>query len=297
MAEQDLNKEIQNINNNKSINEQVLAKYDQPFLRNGFIVADNNRADNSGLPYTKTPSNKSTTKFKRNIIHWFIPQMGVVKMFVNPSGISYKFDKNIVSQQTKGGFSLQYLGEKLPQLTIRGTTGTSGIEGINVLYELYRAEQYVFDNVGLLLAASNAGPSTGQQLAGLTGEGLGQLIGGSSENRGTNSMLASQAMGSIFGTNTAANLSTFTMANVPTLADIAFAVEMYYSGWIYRGYFTGFTITESSDTFLYTYDTTFMVTQRRGYRYNHLPWEKSANAGESNYRTPYSFDPTSKIVG
>jgi hypothetical protein len=61
-------------------------------------------------------------------------------------------------------------------------------------------------------------------------------------------------------------------------------------GWIFRGFFTSFDYSEKADNYLYDYNLTFQVTQRRGYRYNHLPFQKSANTGPSSYATPNSVD-------
>src|SRR5580692_11560864 len=104
-------------------------------------------ADGNGLPYAKIQSN-NTGVLKRSNITWFVPQFGIVRMFINPQSISYVEKKLISKDRTKGGFTLQYWGEDLIQLNIAGTTGSSGVEGINALREVYRAEQYAFDAVG-----------------------------------------------------------------------------------------------------------------------------------------------------
>jgi hypothetical protein len=184
-------------------------------------------------------------------------------MFVNPQSIKYNHKKAIIKERTKGGYSLQYWGEELSILDITGTTGSSGIEGINMLYEIYRAEQYAFDSVGLDLDANNAfadisnGPTIGINVD--LGLGLDS----------TTSMLSPR--------------------NVPSLASLAFSVEMHYNGWIYRGYFESMSIDESASNFLFNYNIKFTVTQRRGYRTNYFPWQLSPTSGASNYDTPHSF--------
>ena len=116
------------------------------FEQNGFIVPPVPAGDGHGLPSRKIQSLRPATE-KRSMVHWFVPEFGIVKMYVNPASIDYRYSKNINQERTKGGYNLQYWGEELTTLAIRGTTGSSGIEGINVLEEIYRAEQYAFDAV------------------------------------------------------------------------------------------------------------------------------------------------------
>src|SRR5512135_2016378 len=125
------------------------------FESNGFLVSSTPSADGNGLPYNKINPGVNG-KLNRNIITWFVPQFGTVRMYVNPQNIAYNHRKLINKDRTKGGYTLQYWGEELDTINISGTTGSSGIEGINMLYEIYRAEQYAFDAVGLTLAANNA---------------------------------------------------------------------------------------------------------------------------------------------
>jgi hypothetical protein len=251
----------------KSYEQQVNGN--QSSINQGFVVNSSPTADGNGLPYTKINNEKDGT-FKRNLIHWFIPEFGVVKMFVNPQSIHYRYKKLISQERTKGGFNLQYWGEDLPGLDIVGNTGSSGVEGINVLYQVYRAEQYAFDSVGLTLAANNANNAQG-------------VFNGMTDLLGLNKTAAS-TVGSVLGISST-NIGT---QNLPTLAQVAFGVEMYYGGWVFRGYFDSFDFTESTD-FLWTYNMRFIVTQQRGYRGNYFPFHHSANNGGSRYDTPYSF--------
>src|SRR5579885_1023285 len=114
------------------------------FKSDGFLLPATFSADGTGLPSSKVPAYRNS-QLKRNIITWFVPEFGIVRMYVNPSSISYVHKKLITKDRTKGGYTLQYWGEELSQLNIVGTTGGAGVEGINVLYEIYRAEQYAFD--------------------------------------------------------------------------------------------------------------------------------------------------------
>lgn len=245
------------------------------FTQNGFIIPSTPNADGNGLPSSKVSSLRIGIQ-KRSLIHWFVPEFGIVKMYINPRQITYKYEKIITKERTKGGFSLQYWGEELPVLNLSGTTGSSGIEGINVIHEIYRAEQYAFDGVGLSLAANNAAQGAASQIIG----GVGNAIEGSSVG-------GSIAQG-LFGVDAAAQ--SLAPRNIPTLAQYAFGIEMFYLGWVHRGYFKSMTVEETAEALgLFNYQIEFIVTERRGYRFNNLPWQKSAKDGPSGDGIPYTF--------
>ena len=83
--------------------------------------------------------------------------------------------------------------------------------------------------------------------------------------------------------------NNLTAKNIPSLAQLAFTVEMYYNGWVYRGFFENMTINERANDFLMEYQISFVATQRRGYRMNYFPWTHSAKDGPSQYTSPQSF--------
>lgn len=273
MALTDVINDINSVQN--ALNGNSLSGTTGSFKSDGFLLPATYSADGNGLPSSKVGTYRDA-QVKRNIITWFIPQIGIVRMYVNPTSISYSHRKLISKDRTKGGYTLQYWGEELDTINISGTTGSSGIEGINVLYELYRSEQYSFDGTALTMASNNAQTALSgafSSIGGAIGGGIGSAVGG--------------AIGGLLGTsNPNGNLAA---QNIPSLAQLAFTVEMYYNGWAYRGYFENMTVNERADNFLMEYQMTFVATQRRGYRLNHLPWEKSANNGPSQYTTPQSF--------
>lgn len=260
------------------------------YKSDGFSVPAAFSADGNGLPYTKVPAYRNA-KLRRNIITWFVPQFGIVRMYVNPESIRYASKKIIRKDLTKGGYTLQYWGEDLTTLTIAGTTGSSGVEGINLLYEVYRAEQYAFDATGLMIAANNYS-SGSQDLASLGLNALGAESGVRSVLFGSTGS-GTGLVGGLLGVDSSNN----SYSNYPTLAQLAFTVEMYYDGWVYRGYFENMDFTESARDFLWTYNINFTVTQRRGYRTNYFPWHRSANNGPSQYDTPYAFSGTASVGG
>lgn len=242
-------------------------KIDSSFQSDGFIVSEQPSADGTGLPSSKVVSSIPGAQQKRRLMSWFVPEVGVVKMYINPQSLQFSETKNLTETQTKGGYVIQYWGEKLPTLTINGTTGSSGVEGLNVLREIYRSEQLTFDPIGLSLAANN-------QISGLD-----DLLTGN--ETGTFGNIIGDALSNLVGA--AAPTSNILPYNIPSLASLALGIELYYDGWVFRGYFTSLGYTDSVQNFgSFDYTIGFTVTQRRGYRTNYMPWHRSAIDGPSN---------------
>lgn len=259
-------------------NNPLTAGQRAEYKSDGFLLPSGFSADGNGLPYEKVTSQRNG-QIKRNIITWFVPEFGIARMYVNPNAIVYNDKKLISKDRTKGGYTLQYWGEELTTINISGTTGSSGIEGINMLHEIYRAEQLAFDGVGLTLAANNFNNDLSHNLI----NGAASLFGGDAVTQaGTAGLL-----GGVLGLDSPNN--SLAAKNIPSLAQLAFTVEMYYNGWAFRGYFENMVVTERADNFLIDYQMNFVATQRRGYRTNYFPWQRSAKDGPSQYNTAYSF--------
>ena len=236
----------------------------------------------SGIQQSQIQNNRLGVA-KRNMVSWFLPQTGVVEMYINPQNIKYNNKKHISAPvRTRGGYMMQYWGEELGTVSISGTTGSSGIEGINVLEEIYRNEQICMDAMALAFqAAQNNAPSP------LNGFGVLASVVGSSLGIGTDSFF--DQITNLVNTGT---ISPSTPR--PTLASLAFQVEMYWSGMVYHGYFTAMSVNEESHKLgLFDYTIEFTVTQKRGLRLNFMPWHRSAVDGPSNsspfFGVPYSF--------
>jgi hypothetical protein len=219
----------------------------------------------------------------RQVMKWIIPEQPLVEMYVNPKQIQYIYKKLINKKRVKGGYILQYWGEDLTQLNISGTTGTSGIEGINVLMDVYRNEQLMFDPYALFLQAERdkANQESSDDL--LFGEGglfgLDPIIGAAADPilGLTVGAAADQIQGSL-------ESNIVNSRTKPTLASLAFTVEMYWSGEVYRGYFENFTFDENAERIgLFDYNFTFNVTQKRGFRNNFFAWHKHPSYGQSNW--------------
>lgn len=87
---------------------------------------------------------------KRSLIQWQVPHLGqnqFIEMYINPQNIAFQSRKDMQLTRTKGGFIGQYWGEALDEMTLTGVTGSAGIEGINVLRDVYRSEQLALRNI------------------------------------------------------------------------------------------------------------------------------------------------------
>jgi hypothetical protein len=224
-------------------------------------------------------------RLTRNLVRWFLPETGIVEMYINPQNITYQEKKHISNVRTKGGYILQYWGEEMGTIALNGTTGSSGVEGINVLYDVYRNEQVNFDAFALTVEAAQEAEQLRNEL---DGSPLSLLSG--AEN------LLNTAQDRFF--DNVNNIIETGSSNVsrpkPTLASLAFSVEMYWSGWVFRGYFTDMRVEEKADRIgLFDYSMNFTVTQRRGFRTNFFAWHRSPTDGPSNSDprsgVPYSF--------
>ena len=225
----------------------------------------------TGLPAAQIPYLQPATS-TRNIAHWLVPDVGIVNMYINPQSIQYNYKKLITPNRTKGGYVIQYWGEELTTLILQGHTGSSGVEGLNVLEQIYRSEQYLFDPIALTMAASQ---ST---------SGLNTLVDSVLGNLGGLGATISQGTQGLLGLDPASQ--NILPQTVPSLGALATSIEFYYSGWVFRGYFTNFSVTESVQQLgLFVYNIGFTVTQRRGYRTNNFAWQRSAIAGPSNAAT------------
>lgn len=183
-------------------------------------------------------------------------------MYVNPQSLQINNGKIIKTERTKGGYIVHYWGEELTSITIQGNTGSSGIEGINVLHDVYRGEQLAFDYVALQEVAKH---QENQDVFGIL-PGVGDIFN----------------IGSQFANNSTQS-SVYAIPK-PTLGFYASTVEMYYMGAVYRGYFENFNVTENtSELGMFTYSINFKATSKRGTRKNFMAWHHKANIGPSQH--------------
>lgn len=227
---------------------------------------------------SQIPANRMAT-VRRQMMRFIAPEQPIVDMYVNPKSVQYKYGKLINKTRTKGGYALQYWGEEMPNLLVQGTTGTSGIEGVNVLLDVYRNEQLMFDPYAIMLEAAR--DKAEQESFDNELFGNGGILGLEGGTLGALNEAASMASDFL---SSAQNRNILNSRNKPTLASMAFTVEIYWCGEVYRGFFEDFSFTESVDHLgIFEYTFNFKVTQKRGFRTNYLAWHKSPTNGPSNW--------------
>ena len=232
--------------------------------------------------------NAPTGQRVRRLIRWRVPGAGFLDMYINPQQLQIQERKIIKKNRTKGGYVVQYWGEELPTITLHGNTASSGIEGINVLRNVYRAEQNAFSQIAKSMS-DTIGSFSAASIGGIVGS-----IGKNSAGKTAGSII-NTAIGGVFGSSSATPL-------YPTLASLALGVEMFYQDWVFKGYFESFNVTESVNIGpgIFEYNMTFIVTDRRGIRTNFMDWHRSpvslGEDGKKEYRksNPSSIPPSFK---
>lgn len=184
----------------------------------------------------------------KQVMTWRLPGGNSVQMYINPENFVISERKHITPTRTKGGYVVQYWGEELTKLTLSGTTGSSGVKGVMVLRDIYRAENSAFEMV--------AGTQTND------------FLQSAQEN------LSTADMAETFATlSDRLRQSNFILR--PSLASLALSVTLFYQGVQYRGFFTEMTITESvAKLGMFDYSLSFSATETRGTRENFMPWHK-----------------------
>jgi hypothetical protein len=226
----------------------------------------------------------------RQLIQWNIPTRGLVEMYINPQSLSVSENKIIKETRTKGGYVIQYWGEQLPEIDIQGTTGSGGIEGINVLRDVYRQEQIGFNDVISQLNSgflSNIFQTATDALQSLTNSPLSGAISSTVNSlaNGVNSFSdVVTTVGNVANVFDSIGQAISTDQQLlPTLGALATSVELWYSGKIYRGFFKSFRVDEKSDEVgIFRYAIKFMVTRESGMRQNNFPWQRSVENGPAN---------------
>lgn len=229
------------------------------------------------LIYTASGGREPFATYRRNIMKWLVPEVGTIEMYVNPQSINIANQKLIKDDRTKGGFVLQYWGEQLTTIRINGTTGTAGIEGINILEDIYRGEQRAFNVLAINEQAQLQEDSISSWIETIfpAMSDITDVFSGLGENES----------------------STAFVVPKPSLAYYAFTLEMYYHGVSYRGYISDFSFSETADQAgWFNYDLTFKATLIKGRRSNFMPWHRNPKPGgnftpsSADYNSTMSFD-------
>jgi len=99
-------------------------------------------AGGSQVRQAQIPNSRLATA-TRNMVRWFLPELGIVEMYVNPQNINYTNAKHIGAPvRTRGGYMVQYWGEELGKISINGTTGSSNTPGDAMLRTNKRPVRY-----------------------------------------------------------------------------------------------------------------------------------------------------------
>lgn len=238
------------------------------------------------------PSGLAIGSFSQNrkLIQWNIPNQGLVEMYINPQSLSIVERKLVKETRTKGGYVVQYWGEALPEIDIQGTTGSGGIEGINVLRDIYRQEQIGFNSIVSQLNQgflNNLFQTTLGAIQSLSNSPLANPITSTINSLTNPSQFFSDVVTTVGNVaNVFDAIGTAITADqqlLPTLAALATSVELWYDGVIYRGFFKEFRVDEKSEEVgMFRYSMKFTVTRRTGVRLNSYPWQRSVNYGPAN---------------
>lgn len=190
----------------------------------------------------------------RQVMTWRLPNGAGIQMYINPENFQVNESKTINHTRTKGGFVVQYWGDNLTEITLRGTTGSSGVRGVQVLRDIYRAENKAFELVAVRQT---------QQLR-------------DSIQSNFNIDTAGDAL-----RNASEAISNSNFILRPSLGSLALSILLFYQGIQYRGFFTSFSVTESTEKLgLFDYNLVFMVTETRGRRKNFMAWHKEPLADD-----------------
>jgi hypothetical protein len=211
-------------------------------------------------------------------------------MYINPQSFSVVERKLTKETRTKGGYIISYWGEALPEIDISGTTGSGGIEGINVLRDVYRQEQVGFNDIVSQLNSgflSNLLQTTIGAVQSLTSNPLAAPVTSVVNSLSNPNQFFSDVVTTVGNVANVFDAIGNAISNdtqlIPTLGALATAVELWYDGKIYRGFFKEMKVDEKADeTGIFRYSIKFMVTRQTGMRKNGFPWQRTVNAGPAN---------------
>lgn len=212
----------------------------------------------------------------------------IIPLYINPETFSIQEAKIINKSQTKGGFVIQYWGEDLPKIQASGTTGSGGIEAINILRAVYRHEQIQFNTLLLDRARildQAARETINNSSAATVGAGVTSLLdeitqGGFSGIVDGISSIVDEVTDAAIGINEPLPSK---VELIPSIAAFATSIDLFWSGETFRGYFEDFKVDESAARpGHFEYSFAFTVTKRRGTRKNFMPWHRNPydQAGE-----------------
>jgi len=210
----------------------------------------------------------------RSLVRWYSPVFGYVDMYINPETLNISESKSLTQTRTKAGFILQYAGENLTEISVSGTTGSSGVEGINVLHSVYRSEHIGFTGIADQLEQEYAQQIINNTAANVADAAL-SFVGADQQIIGA---IGSSAL-------------NFSNQPFPSLASLAAAIELRFQGVTYRGYFTSFSFSEQAGSpGLFDYNISFTAYATLGQRHNFMPWHRQpVGPADSNRKDNFTF--------
>jgi hypothetical protein len=207
-----------------------------------------------------------------------------VQFYLNPQSIDIKENKLVNHTLAKGGYIVQYWGEELPVMSVNGTTGSGGIEAIEVLRDVYRHEQHAMERILLRRAqnfAANATETLEDTSSATAQAGLVTAVDRLFNDAATNIIEGTKsAIEEITEAWTGISDDTNKKVGlIPSLGAFAVSIEIFFQGVKYRGFFKDFGFQENAQSpGLFDYSFTFMITKRTGRRKNFMPWHRRATA-------------------
>ena len=211
------------------------------------------------------------------------------QLYINPQTVNIREKKLVKSDLTKGGFVTQYWGEDLTKLEVRGTTGSVGIEGINVLRAIYRHEQAQCINIindRKRKFAEEAAKAAAKQDDMESRSTFADLLTGGEFSKTINGL--ENAVDLIVDSVNGGDVKRTAFSSAPTLAALATNVDLYHDGEFFRGYFDYFNVDETANApGHFDYSFAFTVLRRTGRRTNFMPWHRNplTQSGETR-RSP-----------
>jgi hypothetical protein len=198
----------------------------------------------------------------------------VVPLYINPNSFQTNYSKNISETQTIGGFIIQYWGDRITTMSIQGTTGSGGIDAINILYDVYKSEQTSFRNMMIVrrqqLQAAIKDSQSGTESLNV-GQALDQVLLNGAFSEIANGI--SETMDYFKKAITGEEIEKSSVELMPTLSAFAVSLEMHFQGKIYRGYIESMTVTENSNApGHFDYTIQFKSLKEYGERKNFMPW-------------------------
>ena len=174
----------------------------------------------------------------------------IVPLYINPSQVQTNYAKNISETQTIGGFIIQYWGDKITTIAMSGTTGSGGIDAINILYEVYKSEQTSFRNL-LIIRRQKLEKALRESTGGTEdlniAQALDQVLLNGAFSEIANGWSESMDYFKMAINGESPDTKNKSLELMPTLSAFAVSLEMHYQGKVNRGYIESMSVTEDGN--------------------------------------------------